>query len=76
LTEAFSDYRKINFILTGNAEFEDDTQEHKDINLSDLIALYIDNLTYNDKIKLKLKEKSMEFYNTAQKLLDEKNTME
>ena len=76
LTDSFHDYRKINFILTGNAEFEDDNQEHGDINLSDLISLYIDNLSYNDKIKTKLKEKSLDFYNRAQKLLDEKNTME
>jgi DNA repair exonuclease SbcCD nuclease subunit len=76
LTEAFHDYRKINFILTGNAEFEESAQEHRDINLSDLIVMYIENLSYNKKIKSKLTEKSMEFYNRAQKILDEKNTME
>lgn len=73
LTDLFNEYRKINFILTGNTEFDENSQEHRDINLSDLIALYIDNLTYNDKVKKKLKEKSMDFYNKAQKILDEKN---
>ena len=66
--ELFSDiqYRKLNYIITTvGADDEIDLEEgtyEKEVDLPTLIDMYIDNLSYKDNIKNRLKEVSRKLY--------------
>jgi DNA repair exonuclease SbcCD nuclease subunit len=67
--EAFADvrYRKLNYIITtmgdgDEIDLENDGQYEQEVDLPTLIDLYIENLSYNESVKLKLKEVSRKLY--------------
>ena len=64
-TEAFSGYRKINYIIT-TAETESDDElpvENEEINLLKMIELHVEGLPYNEALKGKLLKASTQIYN-------------
>lgn len=70
-------YRKLNYIITtgeiGNDIDDEDGDEdiiNETIDISSLINIYVENLDFNDKIKIKLKEVSNKLYTS---LLNETN---
>lgn len=72
LTELLEGYRKLNFILVGDDNNDDEQISRENIELSSLISIYIDEMGYNEKLKDKLKEKALEMYMKAQIYMDEK----
>jgi hypothetical protein len=64
-TEAFSGYRKINYIITtAESEYDEDLPvENEEINLLKMIELHIDGLPYNEGLKEKLTKVSTQIYN-------------
>lgn len=64
-TEAFSGYKKINYIITTiDSDAGDDLPvETEDINLLKMIQLHIEALPYNEGLKEKLVETSTKIYN-------------
>ena len=66
LIDNLSGYRKINYIFAGlDEEAGIGTPIGKEIHLEELIVSYIDAIGYNEKIKDKLKSKSLELYHKA-----------
>lgn len=64
-TEAFTGYRKINYVIT-TAESESDEElpmENEEINLLRMIELHIEGLPYNENLKEKLLKVSTQIYN-------------
>jgi DNA repair exonuclease SbcCD nuclease subunit len=64
-TEAFSGYRKLNYVITTvESESEEDLPvETEEINLLKMIEMHIQTLPYNDALKEKLFKASTQFYN-------------
>jgi DNA repair exonuclease SbcCD nuclease subunit len=66
-TEAFSGYRKLNFIISTMESDSDDELpiENEEINLLKMIELHIDTLPYSEVLKEKLFKTSNKIYNTV-----------
>jgi DNA repair exonuclease SbcCD nuclease subunit len=75
-TEAFSGYRKINYIITtADSESDDDLPvENEEINLLKMIELHIDALPYNEGLKEKLTKVSTQIYNKISQNLSRGST--
>ena len=66
-TEAFTGYRKLNFIIsTADAESDENLPiENEEINLLRMIELHIEGLPYSEALKKKLFTASSKIYNTV-----------
>ena len=76
LSDSLNNYKKINYMLSSlTKEYEDDEYDGEDIALEDLIAIYIKDLPYTEKIKEKLLNASLKFYHAALKMEKETEIM-
>jgi DNA repair exonuclease SbcCD nuclease subunit len=77
--EKFTDYRKINYIVTTaseNEEEEHDEDATDEINLLQLISEHVASLPYGDGVKERLLSVSTRVYNEVNKIMEEKRSYE
>jgi hypothetical protein len=74
-TDLLSGYKKIEFILTGGeANLEDllNVENSGSINMGNLISTYVNELSFNEGVKTKLKDYATKYYVKAVKNREEK----
>lgn len=72
-SDSIDGHRKINYVLSSlQKDYEDEEYDGEEINLEDLINVYVNNLPYTDKTKEKLLKVSLDLYRKAIKMLQEK----
>lgn len=72
-SDALDNHRKINYVLSSlTKDYEDEDYDGEEIELEDLIQIYVNDLPYTDKTKEKLLEVSLKLYKKAVKLTEEK----